>query len=329
MKKQINVKFITYSKFPYPKQIIKALIEKNFAINETDRPDYLINLGHVYKHHWYDDCIKVLIDQECISCDFNQHDYIVGFDDLTFGDRYLRVPLFARWPTWQKFLNRPRISDSELVNRPFCSAVISNSSMGDPFRREFIERLAKYKPIAMGGRYKNNVGGPVRDKVDFCRGYKFNLALENCSSAGYTTEKIMEAYAANAIPIYFGNPQIEKDCRLESMVRIKDRDDVERAISEIIRIDQDDAAYLKVARVDPFVEPDVSVYTNRLEEFLFHIFDQPLSKARRRNITGYQHGIQHHVSRVMRLDYRVLSAYTCFQKWLASLKSSVKMGQHG
>jgi len=161
----------------------------------------------------------------------------------------------------------------------------------------------------MGGRYKNNVGGPVKDKVDFCSGYKFNLALENCSSPGYTTEKIMEAYASNAVPIYFGNPTVETDCRLASMVRVKGRDDVERAVAEIIRLDQDDGEYLKVAREYPFAESDVSVYADRLEEFLFHIFDQPLSQARRRNTTGFQHNFQHHVSRVMRLDYPALRFY--------------------
>lgn len=315
MKKQINIKFLDYPNVhPYSRWPYWDLIERHFTINLTDRPDYVIDLGDMYKHHWYDDCVKILFEQECTSCDFNKHDYIIGFDDLTFGDRYIRIPLFARWVTWPRYLNRPQMTDSELLNRPFCSAVISNASMGDPFRREFIERLSQYKPIAMGGRYRNNVGGPVKDKVDFCRGYKFNLALENCSSPGYTTEKIMEAYAANAIPIYYGNPQIEMDCRLESMVRIKGRDDVERAVTEIIRLDQDDNAYLKMAREYPFAEPDVSVYANRLEEFLFHIFDQPLSQARRRNTTGFQHGIQHHVSRVMRLDYKVLRAYAKLQK---------------
>jgi len=154
MKKQINLKFLDHSKFcanehyrwPY-----YELIAKNFKINETDRPDYVIDLGNMYTHHWYDDCVKILFEQESNSSNFNTHDYIVGFDDLTFGDRYIRIPLFARWPTWTKFLRRPELHDEQLLNRSFCSAVISNSTMGDGFRNEFLERLCQYKPVAMGG----------------------------------------------------------------------------------------------------------------------------------------------------------------------------------
>jgi len=120
----------------------------------------------------------------------------------------------------------------------------------------------------------------------------------------------MEAYAANAIPIYYGNPRIDMDCRLPSMVRVRDKDDIERALSEIIRLDTDDAAYLQKAHEYPFVEQDVSVYARRMEKFLYDIFNQPLSVARRRNRAGFQHGIQHHISRLMRLDYHVVKVYS-------------------
>ena len=321
MKKRINIKVLDFPNVhPYSRWPYWELIEKHFDINLTDRPDYVLDLGDQYQHHWYDDCVKILFEQECNSCDFSKHDYIIGFDDLTFGDRYIRIPLFARWPSWTRYLNRLRMSDKEMLDRPFCSAVISNDYMGDPLRRDFIERLAQYKPIAMGGRYKNNVGGRVKDKIDFCRGYKFNLALENASYPGYTTEKIMEAYAADTLPVYYGNPQIETDCRLESMVRIKDRDDIERAVAEIIRLDTDDEAYLEKMRESPFAEQDLSSYSQRLEEFLFNVFDQPLAQARRRTNIGFAHGIQHHVSRLMRMDYYVVQTKMKFDAALRKVK---------
>ena len=35
------------------------------------------------------------------------------------------------------------------------------------FRLKFIDELNKYKQVDMGGRYKNNVGGPVQKKTEF------------------------------------------------------------------------------------------------------------------------------------------------------------------
>lgn len=102
-----------------------------------------------------------------------------------------------RWKGFEELVRRTsHLSDQELLNRKFCSFVVSNSQFSDPLRKRFFERLCKYKKVDSGGRYLNNIGGPVRDKLAFCRGYKFNIAFENSSVDGYTTEKIMEAYAA-------------------------------------------------------------------------------------------------------------------------------------
>ena len=92
----------------------------------------------------------------------------------------------------------------------------------------------------------NNIGGPVKDKMTFLREYKFNIAFENSVSPGYTTEKIIDVYAAQTLPIYYGNPTVETDFCLDSMVRVKDEADIECAIEEIIRLDNDDDAYMKM-----------------------------------------------------------------------------------
>ena len=62
----------------------------------------------------------------------------------------------------------------------------------------FFQRLSRRKRVDSGGRAFNNIGGPIPAgspaKLDFLRAYKFNLAFENASLPGYTTEKIVEAY---------------------------------------------------------------------------------------------------------------------------------------
>ena len=88
----------------------------------------------------------------------------------------------------------------------FCAAVITNP-IG--FRLNFIKELNKYKNIDMGGRFHNNVGGYVKDKIEFLKQYKFSLAMENSEADGYTSEKIIDAYLAGTIPIYYGDYMVD------------------------------------------------------------------------------------------------------------------------
>ncbi|MBQ2584257.1 MAG: zinc ABC transporter substrate-binding protein, partial [Erysipelotrichaceae bacterium] len=54
-----------------------------------------------------------------------------------------------------------------------------------------------------------------------------------------------------SIPIYYGSPTVGEDFPEECMVRVKDEEDIERAIEEIIYLDTHDAAYLeKVKALD-------------------------------------------------------------------------------
>lgn len=92
----------------------------------------------------------------------------------------------------------------------FCSWVASNAAEYDAsVRLSFVKLLSeKHQQVSCGGRVLNNVGGPVVDKLAFLRSYKFNIAFENASHPGYCTEKILHAFAAGCIPIYWGDPAI-------------------------------------------------------------------------------------------------------------------------
>ena len=60
--------------------------------------------------------------------------------------------------------------------RKFCSFVVSNAD-AKPIRQHFFEKLSDYKKVDSGGRFMNNVGGPVADKIDFHRQHKFVIAI--------------------------------------------------------------------------------------------------------------------------------------------------------
>ena len=96
------------------------------------------------------------------------------------------------------------------TERKFCAAVISNNHFTDNFRLNFIKKLSLYKKVDMGGKFNNNVGGPIKNKIQFLLNYKFSLAMENTNGDGYITEKIIESFYSGTIPIYYGNYMVDE-----------------------------------------------------------------------------------------------------------------------
>lgn len=306
MKRKLKIAFVGFnSSCPLQERVIYRLLAERYDLELSSAPEYVIVQGTDHFEHWkFSSAVKIQLMGENAVPDFNAFDYAVGFHHLSFGDRYLRCPLFALYRDYRSLVERTAVmSDEQLVRRAFCSFVVSNSAYADPLRREFFERLSKYRPVASGGRWLNNIGGPVKDKLAFCRGYKFNLAFENSAVEGYTTEKIMEAYAAETVPIYFGNPTVETDFRRESMVVVADKSDVERAIDEVMALDQDDRAYLAKCRERPFAETNPLIYEERLVNFLASIFAREPKSALRRAEYGYQAMSSAHQARIAALDH--------------------------
>lgn len=287
MKKRIKVKFIDYGwwGFKPENEYIYKVLEKMYDIELSETPDYVIDGGFGHEHLKYD-CIKILTNGENIVSDFNLFDYAFGHDYMTFGDRYIRLPHYATYPEFKRLAEPTQKTDEELLNRKFCSFVVSNF-LGDTFRDDFFRELSKYKTVASGGRHLNNIGGPVKDKLEFCKDFKFNIAFENSISPGYTTEKVMQPLSVDSLPIYWGDPLIGNDFNPEGLIIVKDRADMQRAIEEIIYLDTHDEAYLRKVRATHLIRP-VESYEEALATFLKNIFEQPLESARRLNRHGFQ-----------------------------------------
>ena len=75
--------------------------------------------------HWFlpPEKIKIFYTGEAVTPDFNACDYAIGFDWLTFGDRYLRLPNYYATPYYrhqtERFENRlaTPLSDEQLRDR--------------------------------------------------------------------------------------------------------------------------------------------------------------------------------------------------------------------
>lgn len=230
--------------------------------------------------------IRIFVTGENIRPDFNLSDYAFGFDRMSFGDRYCRLPLYRLYAPVYTRICQPRPSADVVLRRKtgFCSFVASNMD-GDPARRRIVELLDAYKRVDLGGHWRNNVGGPVQNKYAFQARYKFALAFENSSTPGYVTEKITDAMASDTIPIYWGDPEIATDFNPAAFVNCMAFHSLDAAVARVQQIDGDDALYREMLAAPWFrngVEPE-ALRENLFRGFLQHIFDQPYDLAFRRN----------------------------------------------
>ncbi|MCE7505174.1 glycosyltransferase family 10 [Polynucleobacter sp. IMCC30063] len=72
-------------------------------------------------------------------------------------------------------------------------------------------RLAKVPPFLMGKAVFPSYGGPVNSKFTALSQARFSICFENARDIrGYLTEKIFDCLFAGCVPIYWGDPEVEK-----------------------------------------------------------------------------------------------------------------------
>ena len=276
---KIRVKCLDFwSGFQFKESVFYRILSRKYQVEESENPDIVLFscFGNRFLNAKYDNCIKIFFSGESITPDFNLCDYALAFDQLSFGDRYMRFPLFYTYPSFE-LLRKKRIQKTpeQLLQRKFCSFVVSNAN-ADPYREIFFKRLSEYKKVDSGGRLYNNVGGPVSDKLEFISQYKFNIAIENNSSPGYTTEKIMEPFVSETLPIYWGNPLIKDDFNPKAFINLHDFASIEDAVNFIVNVDNNDELYLKYFQYGSQL---ISAFGESYDEHLLNFFDNIVSKT--------------------------------------------------
>ena len=289
MRKKINIDFVDF----WP-DLVKTdnyffnILDRYYDVEISEDPDYIFCSYFNNRHLQYRDCVKILFMGENLVPDFNIYDYAIGFHYMDFEDRYMRLPLYALYSQhFDAFFSKHTHEDEYyLSKKKFCNCVISNP-FADAVRDEMYASLNSYRRIDCGGRYHNNVGGPVKDKIAFEKEYRFTMAFENASTPGYTTEKIFEAFAGDTIPIYWGNPRIAEEFNPDSFINCHDFPDIGSAVERIREVNENDELFLKMIKAPALTEG--SLASKYLQEdfsdgFIRHIFDQEPAAAIRRNM---------------------------------------------
>lgn len=285
MVRRLKIKFVDFwSDFNFEDNFIINILREKYICELSDNPDYLFFSTFGNRHLHYK-CVKIMYIGENVFPDFNICDYAMAFDWLDFGDRYMRLPIYLIRDNFKDFRINYDIDCEAVLNRKFCSIVVSNIKHANPMRELFFKKLSTYKKVDSGGRVWNNVGGPVTDKHQFISQYKFNIAFENSSSLGYTTEKIMDAMIAQCIPVYWGDPLVHKNFNPEAFINVDNYRDVDEAVDYIVELDKNNELYLDMLRKPKVINKKMFDWEKEVYVFLTNIIDKPIDKAK--YITDY------------------------------------------
>jgi hypothetical protein len=250
------------------------LLLEDYNIEISENPDFLFFSLFGNQHLKYN-CKKIFYTGENIEppLKINECDYSFSFDYLD-DERNYRLPHYLLYDGYYELLDKK--IEKSLIDRKFCNFVASNPN--SPIRNDFFKKLSKYKKVDSGGRWMNNLGYIVGDKRKFQSEYKFSISFENGAYRGefpgYTTEKIMEPMTVNSIPIYHGNPIIEREFNTKSFVNYYDFKNFDDMIDFIIELDKDDDKYLKMIK-EPWFENGIpeSNKIENIKSFLYKIFE--------------------------------------------------------
>jgi len=231
--------------------------------------------------------VRIFVTGENVSPNFGISDYAMAFDKFAFGDRYIWLPLIKLYGKAYASLTSPRppVEQACSLKTGFCAYVMSNTKNSAPERIRIFDLLTNYKPVSSGGRWRNNTGGPVADKLAFQLKHRFVIAFENTSWPGYLTEKFAEAAEANAVPIYWGDPGVGELFNPRAFINCHKFSSFEAVVEEIKRVDSDERIYRQFLSEPWFpngIEPSC-LRNETFAAFLSNIFDQEGDGAYRRN----------------------------------------------
>lgn len=302
--KEVKINFCGFwNSFDYKSSLFYNILIKHYNVIISDTPDYIIcscfgsprQADDPYGYLKYNG-VRIMFSGENYIPDFNLVDYGISLYPLQLSDRHFWFPHTS--PPYVgvfKDLSSSRnFTKEDIKNKPFFATMLASHDSEYNLRSKFFYELSKYKPIASAGRLCYNLSQPVRvsrddeSKKQFLQLGKFHICFESTQQYGFMTEKLTEGFAGNTIPIYLGS-QTSKDIFDEnSFIYIANSDDFNKAIEKIIELDQNDDKYLEMLNRQPLKDNQMfEKIMFEYEQFICHIFDQPLEKAYRRNKTAW------------------------------------------
>lgn len=291
---KIKVKYVDFLREQDMRDGFAQMLRDGLAdlgeVEFCDDPDYILcsHFGKEYRHY---DCTRILVSGENQRPDFNLYDYAVGSDWMTYEDRFLSLQWYA-FPRWKELgklaLEKHTLPEDVYRSKEkFCNYVVSNYG-ANPMREQMFEALSQYKRVESGGRSRNNQpdGKPVADKLAFQQQCRFSLAFENAQTMGYCTEKILDAFAAATVPIYWGDPKVARIYNPEAFIDCTACTSVQDMVEKVRAVEEDRARWLYMLRQPAFTDLErvrQEIEGNPFGAFMHHIVEQGPEGSRRRS----------------------------------------------
>lgn len=133
----------------------------------------------------------------------------------------------------------------------FCNFIYSHRVR---HRERFFRALSAYRPVRAPGQSMNNCSDlAARSALDwhaakraYLKQFKFTVAFENSRRAGYATEKLFDALAADTVPIYWGDPAVETIVNKDAVVSVEG--DWEREVLPWLHLPETREPFLPLTR---------------------------------------------------------------------------------
>ena len=289
--KTIRIKFIGFTKeFNYLEFLPYKILKRHFNILISDKPEYVFCsvYGTPYEYCKYEG-VRILFSGENYSPDFNLFDYAIGFDNLCYEDRFIKLNLSFFSKSDIKSVKKKHININQNVldkKMTFCNFIYGHPAKD---RDYFFKLLQTYKRVDSPGRHNYNMKNGFKafsydKKLEFQRQCKFTIAIESTSLKGFNTEKIIHAFSSKTIPIYYGDPNISKVYNSRAFINCHEFDSFDSVLNRIIELDNDDSKYLEMLSQPAILDTEKQTkHEQELEKFLINIFAQNLEKAYRRS----------------------------------------------
>ena len=202
----------------------KALEDNDFLDNLKDKWNFYID-GEILACNTPDERnIGYLIESKTIIPSVYV-DFVIHWEELIDNFKYIFTPDRSlveyhekiKWaPASFVWIKEPRLYEkTKLV-----SMISSNKNFCEEHakRRELMEVMLRTGLVDMYGRSIN----PIDHKEQGLCDYMFSIAVENAKYSGNFTEKIMDCFATGTIPIYSGDPDIDKVFNPKGIITLTD-----------------------------------------------------------------------------------------------------------
>ena len=271
----------------YYKSFIKSLFLSMYPENKcifkgepSNNPDILVFSLASRKHEIYEKSYKILIKTTLDDIKHIKADLIIDCinpDDrvyLPINTKMIYIPsyvlsFYERFKNGPNSLIKPSSFDAKQVFKiktKFCAYLANRCDSA--YRNKFFFVLSKYKQVDAIGKcfnknkkfksdrfyFKDGIESYHDRAVSKYRPYKFVICFESKKEKGYITNKIINAFLANCIPIYYGSDDVVNHFNPVRFINMNNYNQFEQCVKIVQELDTNDNKYIQMISQPCFVD---------------------------------------------------------------------------